>query len=140
MLFSCSLVQKELKVEIPDATWPPVVFKPIDTVTEFASLKRLRETHLAEDDLEIRIWRGFSLAPLEGVVLTRISGKWSALYLISDVYVDIKGAYVKQLKAPKSGWDTLWNNLDAEGVSTLPDSSQVDCGPQAQMAWFTSSS
>ena len=67
------------------------------------------------------------MAPLEGVVLTRISGKWSALYLISDVYVDIKGAYVKQLKAPKSGWDPFWQKLSEADIATLPDPSQINC-------------
>lgn len=129
LVSSCGLIEKKLKVEIPDANWPRIFFKAIDTVTELSGLKRLRETHLADGDMEVRVWRGFSLGPLEGVILNRTSGKWSALYVISDDCCDIKAAAIKALPAPKSGWENLWNGLNAEGISTLPDSSQVDCGP-----------
>jgi hypothetical protein len=128
LVSSCSLFEKKLKLEIPDSNWPGIAFRYIDATTEFASLRQLREKHLAEDDLEVRVWRS-GLMPMEGIVLSRISGIWSALYVVSDDCCEIRGASKKVLPAPKSGWDNLWSSLDAEGISTLPDSSQVDCGP-----------
>lgn len=127
ILLSCSLFEKKLKIEIPDARWPPIFFKSIDTVTEFGSLKRLRETHLAEGDMEIRVWRGFSTARLEGVILSKTTGAVSARYIISDDCCNIRAAYLKTLPPPKSGWEVFWGKIDEAGITTLPDSSVVNC-------------
>lgn len=124
---SCSLVEKQLKVEIPDAGWPKIVFKSIDTATELSSLKLLRETHLPEGDAEIRIWRGFGSAPLEAVVLKRTSGTWSATHILTSNADGVTKANTARLPLPKSGWDAFWEKLDGAGLRSLPDSSMVDC-------------
>lgn len=126
---SCSLFEKKLKVEIPDTSWPKYLFRPIDIVTELSSLKRLRETHLGENDLEIRVWRGFSTAPLEGLIVRQIDGKWSAYYIISDGYWEIKKAIIKELPPPKSGWASFWKRIDEAGILTIADSS-LACGTE----------
>jgi hypothetical protein len=125
VISSCSLFEKKLKVEIPDARWPKIFFRQIDVMTELSSLKRLRETHLAENDIEIRVWRGFSLAPLEGVILRQNAGKWSALYIISDDCCEIKKAFMTELPPPKSGWASFWNRIDEAGILTIADYSLV---------------
>jgi hypothetical protein len=124
---SCLLVEKQLKVEIPDASWPKIVFKSIDTAAELSSLKLLRESHLPEGDAEIRVWRGFGLASLEGVILKRTSGTWSAMHIVTSNADGITKTNTARLPLPQSGWDAFWEKLDGAGLRSLPDSSMVNC-------------
>lgn len=124
---ACSLVEKQIKIDIPDAKWPGIFFKSIDSVTELSSLKRLRETQVPENDIETRIWRGFSTGPLEGVILKRQGGQWSALYVISDDCCVIRRTWTKVLPPPKSGWETFWKKIDEAGITSLPDVSKTGC-------------
>ena len=57
-----------------------LIFEAVDTrkgvnhVTELAELPPLRREYVKDGDIELRVWRGFGLEPLEGVVLRREGG------------------------------------------------------------------
>lgn len=126
---SSCLFLKITKLEIPDARWEKLFFREIDSITKLSALKPLRETQLAGDDIELRIWRGFSTAPSEGVILKRTSDRWSAAYVKADTASKPTRAEIRELGEPKSGWDPFWKSIVSEGVLTLPDSSAINCFP-----------
>ncbi len=115
------------QLEIPNASWEKSFFKEIDNVTNLSDLQELRKTNLSKNDLEIRIWRGFGLSNLEGIVIIRTKGNWSAIHIKGDSYIEIKNTTVTKLRVPKSGWDSFWNKINETGILTLPDASQINC-------------
>lgn len=118
---------QEVHIILPNARWEPLFFKEINAVGEFAGLTELRRTRLAEGDVEVRVWWGFGLEPLEGVVLKRVGGQWSATHLKGDCYYKPQKTYRKDLRPPKSGWESYWKQLVDAGILTLPDASEVNC-------------
>ena len=99
----------------------------INRVTELSELPKLREAHLQKGDIEVRIWRGFSLSPLEGVFLRRTDGQWSGLHITTDEHYEPKKAKAKLLNPPKSGWETFWQKLVNKEILTLPQSTKNEC-------------
>ena len=99
----------------------------INEATELGGLPELRESHLQKDDIEIRVWRGFSLSPLEGVVLKRNAGQWSGLHIKTDKYDEPEKAEVRSLNAPKSGWESFSQQLIDKEILTLPQSTENQC-------------
>jgi hypothetical protein len=82
---------------------------------------------LPEGDVEVRIWWGFGLSPLEGVTLRHIAGRWSAIHVEADNYYEPKKADRRDLRAPSSGWEVAWQRLVNAGILTLPDASELKC-------------
>jgi hypothetical protein len=116
----------QFKLKVPKATWEPIFFQSIDERASLAHLPSLRVA-LPKDDLELRIWNGFGLTALEGFVLRRSSGKWSAIHL-DGIHPKLpRQDYQKQLSAPKSGWNECWRKLVEMGISTLPDAAEIQC-------------
>lgn len=106
--------------------WGRTFYPYIDKHTGPAGLAALRSAPLPEEDLEVRVWFGFGLTPLEGFILRRTGGRWSALHLEGDDYYEPKKVKSKKLPPPTSGWESFWGRLDAAGIRTLPDSSEID--------------
>src|SRR6185369_12431216 len=73
-------VTSEFKLIVPKAGWEQIFFEAINERTRIANLRSLRVA-LPKDDLELRVWNGFGLTALEGFVLQRRGGKWSAVHL-----------------------------------------------------------
>jgi len=129
--------QRELKKDIPNASWvkiyfgeiPGIVRPGLDKVARQNGFSILRETVLPDDDLEVRIWVGFGRYGNDGLILKRDSGNWSAANLrqmlchVKEIEKDERGKY--KLESPKSCWDALWQKLVDEGILTLPDSSEL---------------
>ncbi len=72
-------------------------------------------------------WRGFGLSPLEGVILKRTNGQWSAFHIKTDNYYEAEKVEVKELQSPKSGWKSFWKNIIDKEILALPDASEIDC-------------
>jgi hypothetical protein len=119
------------EVVVPDASnadWEKYFFKEIDKRTKKAKLKRLRETEIAEDDIEIRLWLKppFNIK-LEGMILKRTKNVWSAVYLDSK-YVSKRFIYpIIKYSEPKSGWEKTWQKLLNAEILTLPDAESIKC-------------
>jgi hypothetical protein len=109
----------------PQKAWKPIFFREIDKRARLAKLRDLSRTTLQKDDLELRLWIGFGLIPLEGVIMKKRNGQWSALHLRSISPHLSRRDYQKPLAAPKSGWEPLWQHLVRDGILTLPDSSEL---------------
>lgn len=100
-------------------------FEEINKRAKLAKLGNLRRVSLPEDDLELRVWIGFGVIPLEGFVIKRSSGRWLSTHLRSISPRLARRDYQRTLQAPKSGWEPFWQHLTNEGVLTLPDSSEL---------------
>lgn len=118
---------QKVRVELPDSRWEPIFFKLINRTTEHGGLKELRKTRLKGDDIEVRVWRGFGLGDLEGVILKRSNNQWTVLHVKADHYAEPQRAEVKELTPPKSGWDSFWKKVTVQGLLTLRDPSETNC-------------
>ncbi|HKC64296.1 MAG TPA: hypothetical protein VKB86_11695 [Pyrinomonadaceae bacterium] len=116
--------KQELRLEIPDDGWVSIFFESINKRANIAKLSSLR-TALPKDDLEVRVWGGFGLTPLEGFILKRTDGQWSAIHLKGISKKLPPSEYQKNMEAPKSGWESCWQRLVDAGILTLPDASEV---------------
>lgn len=115
------------EIKLPHAKWETIFFKEINQVTNLGELTELRETILRKGDIEVRIWRGFSLDPLEGVILKRISGQWSAFYIVADQSFAPESVQLRELAPPKSGWNIFWKQITDKGILTITDNSVLNC-------------
>lgn len=119
--------RKEVRWDIPKGTWESIFFKVIDERAKIAKLKNLRAASMPHDDLEVRVWHGFGLTALEGFVLKRAAGKWSAIHL-NGIHSKLpRSEYEKRLPKPKSGWELSWRRLEEAGILTLSDASAIGC-------------
>jgi hypothetical protein len=119
--------ERELRLIIPQETWEPIFFRAINERTSRVNLPSLRTVKLPEGDLEFRVWVGFGLYGIDGFILRRSSARWSADHLHEMIERPPYGAYHKNLEAPKSGWESVWHKLVDAGITTLPDSSEINC-------------
>lgn len=117
---------REFSLVIPQEGWEPIFFKAIDARAKKANLPSLRAP-LAEGDLEVRVWGGFGLTPLEGFRLKHTSSRWSAAYLGSPFHGKQREEYQRELAQPKSGWEGAWNRLVGLGILELPDAESAGC-------------
>jgi len=113
----------QLRLEVPDAVWEPIFFKLINERAKIARLDDLRTMVLPGDDLEIRVWMGFGVTALQGYVVRRNKGQWSALR-IPAIRPHDRNSRVNVHLTPKSGWDQLWKSLTNENILGLPDSAK----------------
>jgi hypothetical protein len=113
----------ELNRDIPKARWEPIFFVPINHLTAKAGWKPLRETSLPSESLEVRIWIGFGLSPLEGYLFRRDGSHWTGRY-VKDNAPSTNSVPVHEI-APNCGWEKLWSKFDALGLLRLPDSSTL---------------
>ena len=119
---------QEVRLSIPNASWEPIFFRDINAVANLSGQADLRKTGLAGGDVEVRVWWGFGLSPLEGVTIRHIAGQWSAIHVKADNYYEPKKAERRELRPPKSGWAAVWRRLIEAGILWLPDASEVSCG------------
>jgi hypothetical protein len=113
-------------LDIPKDTWEPIFFEAIDERAKLTNLKTLR-TPLPDDDLEVRVWHGFGLTALEGFVLKRTAGQWSAIHLDGITRRVASPESQRTLHEPKLGWDACWQRLQDAGILNLPDSAAIGC-------------
>jgi hypothetical protein len=118
---------KEFELNVPKDTWEPIFFKAIDERAKLGKLKSLRSGALPDDDLEVRVWHGFGLTALEGFILRRAGGQWSAIHLDGVTRNVASDESQKNLPGPKSGWDACWQRLQDAGILSLPDASAIGC-------------
>ena len=134
-LVNCASVQKP-RLEIPNEPWVQIYFehegaasKSINQLTSEAKMQSLRTIELRGDDLEVRIWVGFGLQGVDGLVLRRSSSQWTAIHLHGMADRPPFPASQQHLEPPASGWETLWQKVTAAGILTLPDAASLQCDP-----------
>lgn len=117
----------ELRVIIPKAGWIPFLSDQIDQRAAEENLSVLRTSLLPKDDLEVRFW--FVVGPdgIDGLVLRRSAGEWSATFLYGYSQDPNFRKYQKQVGPPRSGWERTWAQLIEVGILELPDASEVQC-------------
>lgn len=122
---------QRVTLELPAARWEQIFFRLINKTTRLGGLEELRKMNLERDDIEVRIWRGFGLGNLEGVILMRTNNQWKAFHVKADHPVEPEQAEVKELKPPKSGWESFWKQITDNKILTLRDPSEINCEDSA---------
>lgn len=117
--------QKKVESNTASGPWESIFFREINERAKRAGLPNLSEAVVSDDDLEVRVWIGFGLIPLEGLVISRRGDQWRATHLRSIGPSLPKSAYQAVLPPPRSGWDDFWQRLTDEGLLSLPDCSQL---------------
>lgn len=92
----------------------------------------LRKHRLPEGDEEVRVWGGFGITNLQGLILRKAAGKWTATRLIGGIPGTSSKSRKTLYPAPKSGWPTFWRKAEEFGLWTLPDDSTL---PQKERKW-----
>lgn len=123
------IVQEEQgpRLIIPTAEWESFFFTSLAEHTKAVNLPSLRTVLLPQDDLEIRFWYDALPDDLNGLILRRSGGKWSAIHLRGNNGGKRLRVEQASLTEPKSGWEAAWERLVNAGILTLPDSSEVNC-------------
>lgn len=125
---SARLQRKEgLRLIIPNDTWGPIYFRSINERTSEANIPSLQTVVLPEGDFEVRVWVGFGLYGIDGLVLRRSGGRLSALHLYGMIERPPRDKYEGEIGPPKSGWPNAWRRLEEAGILTLPDASSINC-------------
>lgn len=118
---------QKVELQLPNSKWERIFFGLINKTTDLGKLDELRVTKLSGDDIEVRVWRGFGLADLEGVILKRTNDKWEGLHVKANDPMEPQQVKVTELSHPKSGWESFWIKLTENGLLTLRDSSEIGC-------------
>lgn len=118
-------------VEMPSESWSGYFYgsvKERQTILGRANLSGyadLRKHLLPKGDEEVRIWMGFGITYLQGMILRKKAEKWSATRLLSALPNRPKSRWAKAYVAPKSGWATFLTKAETLGLWTLPDDSTL---------------
>lgn len=102
-----------------DFTIESVTTREVNQVLALAKMPRLEDVPLARNDVEIRVWRGFGIAPLEGVIFSRRNGVYAATHLKADQYYAPTIVSVSILDPPRTGWEKFWGNVLEESIGPL---------------------
>lgn len=113
--------------KIPVWRWEEDYFKEINARARFSRLLPLKSKIIAHGDLEVRIWSGFGLTLLQGTILERTGGRWSAKRLAGAAPGDRRERTDENLPEPTSGWERLWAGLQDAGVLILPSVEKINC-------------
>lgn len=116
----------QLQTDQKEKRWERIFFIEIGNRIEGTDILNLRDKEISPNSKEVRIWVGFDLYPLKGIILKQNDGSWVAEYLppIKDTATNTRKTQL--LREPKSGWKKLWEKLESLDIYTLPDS--VDIG------------
>lgn len=113
--------------EPSDAHWESSFFKALEERTKQLGLASLSTMRFPDQDLEVRFWYDARPDIINGVVIRRSDGRWSALGIrqVNDRWP----SPVRQeaLGPPKSGWGAAWKALLGAGILTLPDGYETRC-------------
>jgi len=104
--------------------WVRIFFREINERIEGSGISPLREKELLPSEKEVRIWVGFDLYPLNGIILRENEGKRTASYVL-PVKLSSSSKPIAVLREPKSGWNAVWQRLEELGIYTLPDSEDI---------------
>lgn len=118
---------QKIQIIIPNARQDSILFEAVNNATNLSKLPELRKSFVKNGDIEIRIWRGYSLSQFEGVILKRLDGQWSGLHLRTNKYSEPAGVKTEKLNTPEYGWELFWKQLTDKEILTLPQSFENEC-------------
>jgi len=116
-----SAVAAPKEIEIPKAGWVGIFFESINELSKQAKWTPLREVDVPSGSLEVRVWIGFGLSPLQGLRLCRNGDKWTGFHTVEVHGFSFQDKEVK----PRTDWASLWQKVEKLGILTLPDSSTL---------------
>lgn len=119
------LTLQEPKLIVPKATWEPIFFRSIDERAGIGGLPSLRTKRLPAADIEVRVWNGFGLTYLEGVVLRRKAETWSASWLPPTPPAKKALGMTQAISLSPDEFEALWSRLQSLDLLELPDDSEL---------------
>jgi hypothetical protein len=119
--------QQALRPEIPNASWEPSFLEALGERTQKVNLPSLRTVVLSEQDLEVRFWYDGRPDVINGFVIRRSAGRWSAVAVRQTSNRQPSEVKLEDLGVPKSLWDAAWAKLVGAGILTLQDASELSC-------------
>jgi hypothetical protein len=105
--------------------WERIYFKEISERIDGSDIKNLREQEMPPASKEVRVWVGFDLSPLKGIILKQTNGDWSARYVPPLGNSSNSPRASRPLTSPRTGWKSLWAKLESSGIYTLPDAADI---------------
>ncbi|MDF7801330.1 hypothetical protein P4C99_17765 [Pontiellaceae bacterium B1224] len=120
-------VRGEVEFDVPDEIWKSLYFKPINELTVAAELAPLQEKTIEGQDGELRIWKGFGLSHLKGLIIEKRKNGFLVTYLRQSYNTSRKTFDVSQsLIEPKIPPKMIWEWLESEGLFHMPDDSKLE--------------
>jgi hypothetical protein len=121
--------QRWLSDKTTTAQWEASFYEDLQKRTKKVRLPHLRTTTLAKQDIEMRFWYDARPNAINGFVLRRSGGAWSALGIrqLNDRWPSPVRRV--NLGEPQSGWNAMWARLVGAGLLTLPDGLETKCNP-----------
>jgi hypothetical protein len=106
---------------VPNANWVKIYFSAIDRLAGRMNLKPLRSVTISPGDVEVRVWEGFGIGPLQGFTMKRVGKSWSALSMIHWY-----SQSPRRVAVPKStDWAGTWEKLQRGGIAAIRDDSEI---------------
>ena len=110
----------------------PIYFSAIDDRSAKAGWGSLREVSLPRESLEVRIWIGFGVGPLEAISMRRDGIAWTGRHLWAPP--NRAEPPTSRSVSPRGSWEDLWARLTGLGLLVLPDSSRLPTPPRGRVA------
>jgi hypothetical protein len=110
---------------VADAGWESIFFREIDRVATNTGIMTLRQKPPMADEIQLRVWAGFGLSPLQGLVIERAGGIWRGRYVCEGGGQNGQAALNPRELKPSRPWPQVWEQVDKLGVLALPDESQL---------------
>lgn len=110
-----------------DTAWEQSFFSALEERLKQVKLPSLKTMTLDENDIEVRLWYDARPKAINGFLIHRLRGRWSAIGIRQTIDEWPSPVVQKNLGRPKPGWENLWKQLRDSGVLTLPDSSETKC-------------
>jgi hypothetical protein len=82
-----------------------------------AGLPDLRKSPASPDDVELRLWHGFGLTGVEGLVLRRTQWCWSAERIVAITQTD---CYERRSTPRSADWLIVWRQVETMDLAALP--------------------
>ena len=98
----------------------------LDVVREIAAglgLSDLAQSQSAPSDLEVRLWHGFGLFGVHGLIVTRQGPRWSAITVTPgppQMHPPTRVRYISSRLADTVSWATTWAAVQQLGLERLP--------------------
>jgi hypothetical protein len=118
---------ENFRVILPKSSWEQLFFESINERIRRSQLSNLRLKALPDNDLELRVWRGFGKSPLKGFVLKRTSGEWTAF----DISWEAPRNLNDRTDVSTNDREEVWKKLTDAGILTLPDADEIKCSGNA---------
>lgn len=103
--------------------WQKSVFPTLNKILISSGIKPLAESKTDAETIEIRVWVGFGIVNLRGVILRKSSDSFKALYLNEDP--DRNSFVISELNPGNLNYESFIQQLQSLGLLQIPDECEL---------------